>query len=338
MDYFFGLLVIIYVVVVILMVRSFIEKDDLSYKLEVMEALKPQKRLIHQKNQLYQKKMELESEAIETFDLYEMTKEIVYSLSEEEAFKIFKSKLQEHISFQECRFISPTVEDIKKVKQDKEYFLFSLKGKKERMGYLIIKGVSPEDKDKVIILSQQFALALRRVKLYNQIGKIAITDSLTGVSTRRYLLERFEEELKRSISRTIKMSFVLLDVDYFKSYNDNYGHLTGDQILREIGSIIMENIREIDVVGRYGGEEFCVVLPETDREGAYYAAERIRVGVEKTLIKAYDTNFTVTISAGTSTFPEDSSDSAELIDKADGALYRAKKLGRNKVCSFPSAL
>ena len=126
----------------------------------------------------------------------------------------------------------------------------------------------------------------------------------------------------------------MIDVDFFKTFNDKYGHLVGDQILREIGTIIKANIREIDIAGRYGGEEFCVVLPDTDVPGAQLAAERIRKSTEETEIKAYDTTVKVTISIGMATFPADGHLMDELIDKADWALYRAKKLGRNKICAF----
>ena len=126
----------------------------------------------------------------------------------------------------------------------------------------------------------------------------------------------------------------MIDVDFFKRFNDQYGHLTGDQILRETGVLIGENIREIDIAGRYGGEEFCVILPDTDRQGAHYAAQRIRQAVENAVIKAYDASVTITVSIGTSTFSDDGKKMDELIDKADWALYRVKKQGRNKVCSF----
>ena len=203
-----------------------------------------------------------------------------------------------------------------------------------KIGYLAIEHMLEEDKEKATILGHQYALALRRVRLYQEIEQIAITDSLTEVHTRRHIIERFNEELKRSRVRNIKMSFLMLDVDYFKKYNDQYGHITGDQILREIGALIRDNIREIDIAGRYGGEEFCVVLPDTDRQGAHYAAERIRIATEKASIKAYDTTVKVTVSIGSSTFPQDGKKLDELIDKADWALYRAKKQGRNNVCSF----
>ena len=185
-----------------------------------------------------------------------------------------------------------------------------------------------------MILGHQFALALRRVKLYEEIEELAVTDSLTGVHTRRYFIERFEEELKRSITRKIDLSLLMIDVDYFKTFNDKYGHLTGDQILHGVGKVIKDHIREIDIVGRFGGEEFCVVLPVTDRYGANFAAERIRSAVETTAIKAYDTTVRVTVSIGIATFPADGKTSAEVIDKADWALYRAKKKGRNCICAF----
>src|SRR3990167_8373715 len=185
-----------------------------------------------------------------------------------------------------------------------------------------------------MILGHQFALALRRVHLYQEIERTAITDGLTEVYTRRHVLERFREELRRSTSRNIPMYFLMIDVDFFKKFNDQYGHLTGDQILREVGFLIRENIREIDIAGRYGGEEFSVILPDTDHEGAQFAAERIRRAIEETTIKAYDASVKITVSIGTSTFPDDGRKTDELIDKADWALYRAKKMGRNKVCSF----
>ncbi len=335
MTYLIYLLVVgFYIWATVRIVKESLARQDVDFKLEIMQVLKPYNKLLNKKEALYKEKMALENEAIETFALYEITKEIVYSLSDEEAFKIFKRKLKEHVAFEECRFLYPNIQEIREIKKDKEFFIFPLKTKKKRIGYLVVKGVSEKDKEKVMILGHQFALALRRVNLYEEIEKTAITDSLTSVHTRRYILDRFDEELKRSKVRKINMSFIIIDVDNFKSYNDHYGHLTGDQILREVGSIIKENIREIDIAARYGGEEFCVILPDTDKAGAHYAAERIRVATEREVIKAYDATVKVTISAGTSTFPDDGVGKIEMIDKADWGLYRAKKSGRNRVCSF----
>ncbi len=276
---------------------------------------------------------ELQTEANEIFVLYELMKDITKSISQQEAFNIFKQKLKEHVRFRECRFI-PSPEGKSEDYKGKGEFVFPLRARDEYFGKLFIRGASPEDEDKIVILANQFALALRRVSLYQKIERVAITDSLTGVNTRRYALARFKEEIKRSGMRRIKLSFLMIDIDHFKKCNDKYGHLTGDKILREVGSIIKTNIREIDIAGRYGGEEFCIILPDTDKQGAIYVAERIRKAVEASEIRAYDTVVRVTLSIGISTFPYDGKEEETLIDKADWALYRAKKLGRNRVCVF----
>ena len=285
-------------------------------------------------NDLNEKRETLQNEALEIFTLYEITREITKSLNEKEAFEIFKQKLREHVPFKECRFLDSISSEVKDLRKKEEYLVFTLQSKRMKIGYLAIEGVTEEDKEKVMILGHQFALALRRVRLHQEIEQIAITDSLTEVHTRRHTIERFSEELKRSKARNMKMSFLMIDVDYFKKFNDQYGHITGDQILREIGVLINDNVREIDIAGRYGGEEFCVILPDTDRQGAYYAAERIRQASQKASIKAYDAIVKVTVSIGTSTFPDDGKKMDELIDKADWALYRSKKCGRNTVRSF----
>jgi len=291
-------------------------------------------RLTRQKESLCAIKSNLQNEAAEIFTLYEITKEITKNLREDDAFEDFKQKLKEHVLFTKCYFLDSSDDELKELDGKSDCFVVALNNKQMTFGYLVVEGVSEDDREKVLILAHQFSLALRRVHLYQEIERIAITDSLTEVHTRRHITERFREELKRSKARRIKMSYLMIDVDFFKKFNDQYGHLTGDQILREVGMIIRENIREIDIAGRYGGEEFCVILPDTDRVGAQYAAERIRLASEKTVIQAYDATVNITVSVGAATFPEDGRRMDELIDKADWALYRAKKQGRNKVCSF----
>jgi len=292
------------------------------------------KQLAIKRESLCEDKTKLEDEALKIFTLYEITREITKSLSEEEALRIFNKKLHENVVFDDCQMFDFSTKEINKYKTKKDSFVFTLKSKKRNIGFLVIKELSGQDKEKVMILGHQFALALRRVKLYKEIERVAIMDSLTEVHTRRYSLDRFQEELERSRTRKIKLSFLMIDVDYFKKFNDQYGHLTGDQILREIADIIKDNVREIDVAGRYGGEEFCVILPDTDREGARYVAERVRQATETTPIRAYDTTVQTTVSIGISTFPDDGKNINELVDKADWALYRSKKLGRNRVTSF----
>ncbi len=313
--------------VVVLHLEQRAEADSLRTR----EAMQ---KFILEKNKAHTEKLELEREANQIFTLYEMTKDISRHFNEQEAFNIFRKKLKENITIEDCQLVDDLGLDQKDQSDVNEHSIFILKSKEKRLGYLVYKGVPAKDMEKFVILAHQFALALRRIKLYHEIETMAITDGLTGVYTRRYFTERFDEEVKRSQLRKSKLSFLILDVDHFKMINDQHGHLTGDQVLKSLGDIIKENVREIDIAGRYGGEEFCVVLPDTDQEGARLVAERIRVATEQRIIKAYDATIHITISIGLSCFPADGKSPDELIDKADWSLYRAKSQGRNCVVAF----
>ena len=333
MNFVLIFIVVIYAGLVMGIVKRFMTEVQSRMDAGIAQQKQDYEELIQRKKFLYEEKMQLENEALRIFTLYEMTKEITKCLNEKEAFESFKQKLKEKISFKECSLLEPLSDKIKNFNEQNQ-FTFLLQGKSGQVGVLVIEGLAEQDQEKAVILGHQFALALRRVKLYEEIEKIAITDSLTVVHTRRYFLERFQEEMKRSRLKNIKLSLLMIDVDFFKQFNDHYGHLTGDQILRAIGLIIKENIREIDIAGRFGGEEFTVVLPDTDSAGAQFAAERIRKATDEALIKAYDANIKATVSIGIATFPADGHSAEELIDKSDWALYRAKKQGRNRVCIF----
>jgi diguanylate cyclase (GGDEF)-like protein len=285
-------------------------------------------KIIDQKDKAQAEKANLEREVMQIFTLYDMTKEITRHSNEQDAFNIFLKKLKENVSVEDCRL----VEDAGVLPAGHEVFI--LKSKEKKLGVLLYKGLDPKDKEKFAILAHQFALALRRLKLYKDIEILAITDGLTGVYTRRYFIERFDEEIQRSRLRKSSFSFLMIDADHFKMINDQHGHLAGDQALKEISNIIRENVREIDIVGRFGGEEFCVLLPDTDLEGARVVAERIRKSAEKREIKAYDSTLHVTLSIGLAMYPSDGKLLEELMDKADWALYRAKSQGRNCVAAF----
>jgi diguanylate cyclase (GGDEF)-like protein len=199
-------------------------------------------------------------------------------------------------------------------------------------GVLYIENISRVYFENFLILAGQFAIQLQKVILYKKVQDMAITDSLTEVFTRRYFLERFREEIRRSMRRKSSMSFLMLDLDYFKEKNDKFGHLVGDVVLKEIARILKSGLREIDIIGRYGGEEFGVALAGIGRVGALQAAERLRSSIEHSVFKAYDEKVSITISIGLSSFPEDGVDEYSLIESADRALYRAKTKGRNRVC------
>ena len=196
---------------------------------------------------------------------------------------------------------------------------------------LFIMGVNEKDAPIVSILAESFIAEMQRVKLYERVETLAVTDGLTGVSVRRHLIERLEEELDRSRRLGLKLSFLMIDIDDFKRFNDRYGHLVGDVVLKEAAQTIRKNIREVDLVGRYGGEEFGVFLIETDESGAFFVAERIRHAIADRSYKAYDESLRLTVSIGCSTCVGGATDAAELIENADAALYEAKRHGKNRV-------
>lgn len=202
------------------------------------------------------------------------------------------------------------------------------------VGILTVEDLPWADFDRFVIVATQFALEIKKVLLYETVEALAITDSLTGLYTRRYFFERLNEELGRSKKYGFRFSFLMVDIDDFKKCNDAHGHLVGDVILRDVSRIIKEGVREIDLVARYGGEEFSLILPETDKSGAMLAAERIRKKIDENVFKAYDEVLKVTVSIGVAVYPEDGSDVIEVIEKADKALYAAKNSGKNIVCEY----
>ena len=198
-------------------------------------------------------------------------------------------------------------------------------------GILTIEDIPQEQIGRFTIIAGQFALELQRVKLYEMVQELAIMDGLTGMFVRRYLMDRCQDELRRALKHKLNLSCLMVDIDFFKYCNDKYGHLVGDAVLKQIAVLIKENIREVDFAGRHGGEEFCIILPDTILEGAVHVADRLRTAVEQYMFKAYDENIKITVSVGVSVFPDDATDLNQLIDCADQAMYKAKADGRNKV-------
>jgi len=173
--------------------------------------------------------------------------------------------------------------------------------------------------------------------------KLATRDSLTGALNRRAILEIIEKEITKSQRTPKTFSFLYIDIDHFKKFNDTYGHAIGDTVLRHTVNTIQKNVRAADFVGRLGGEELCVLMPDTDKQGAARVAEKIRDSIQvasKALMDGINSHAQkneiteVTISTGVSTYPEDGITAQEIIDVADARLYKAKKSGRNKVISF----
>lgn len=196
-----------------------------------------------------------------------------------------------------------------------------------------------EHQNLLTLLASHIEVTLANVALHQSIQQQAITDALTGLYNRRYLTAKIEDELRRAMRHRRPTSLLLLDADYFKQFNDTHGHLLGDVVLRDIGRLLMEAVRETDVVARYGGEEFAVFLPETPLDKACDVAERIRLKVADHAFQGRNNQSVhLTVSIGASCSEEAALTKEELIDYADTALYRAKKQGRNQICQSHSVV
>jgi diguanylate cyclase (GGDEF)-like protein len=166
----------------------------------------------------------------------------------------------------------------------------------------------------------------------HELELLATTDELTGLHNRRSLLHRLKFEVARSRRFRSPLSALMIDIDYFKKINDEHGHVVGDQVLTNVGRLLRENVRVIDMPSRYGGEELCVLLPNTPVEGACKLAENLRLKIEAQLHNAGKRQFQISASIGVGTFNHMEIDDAEsLLKQADAALYRAKRNGRNRV-------
>jgi diguanylate cyclase (GGDEF)-like protein len=168
-----------------------------------------------------------------------------------------------------------------------------------------------------------------------QLQEMANRDGLTGLYNHRYFHEQLSQDFLRAKRYHENLSCVLFDIDFFKKFNDTYGHQTGDIVLKALASVVQHATRESDLAARYGGEEFALILYHTDGPAAYEAAERLRTMVESHEVQDNGNVLRVTISIGVATFPHERvHDSKELVDYADQALYKAKDNGRNRVEVF----
>jgi diguanylate cyclase (GGDEF)-like protein len=163
---------------------------------------------------------------------------------------------------------------------------------------------------------------------HEEIYRLTTVDGLTQVFNRRYFLEQLEREVSRAKRYRRELSLILFDIDHFKQINDNFGHLAGDYVLKQLATVVKGKIRREDILARYGGEEFAIVLPEIDAHNAFGFAEKVRKLVEKAPFKFEDTKISVTVSIGVCTCNE-ADDSAALIKRTDEKLYEAKGAGRN---------
>jgi diguanylate cyclase (GGDEF)-like protein len=181
------------------------------------------------------------------------------------------------------------------------------------------------------IVASLTSLAMDNAELYQRTKELAIRDNLTGLYVHKYFQDRLEEELKRALIRNYSLSLVMLDLDHFKDYNDRFGHIAGDIVLRHLAKILTKEAAPGNLIARYGGEEFCLLLPRTDKEQAHGLAERVRRKIAGHIITLRRIKTGITASLGVAALPQDARTRIELIRKADEALYRAKEEG-NRVC------
>ena len=213
--------------------------------------------------------------------------------------------------------------------------VFPLKSGDQTLGTLVVGSRRAEAFDgdaarQLEVIAMQVADALVRARLFEQNERLASTDGLTGLHNHRTFQARLDEQLRVAQRYGKKLSVVICDVDRFKSVNDAHGHPVGDLVLRGVARVLAGEARSTDLVSRYGGEEFALVMPETDGEGARVIAERMRTRLEEATFPTEAGPLRVTLSLGIATYPEDGAEKARLVEVADACLYHAKRSGRNR--------
>ncbi|MEO0123068.1 MAG: sensor domain-containing diguanylate cyclase [candidate division WOR-3 bacterium] len=249
--------------------------------------------------------------------------------------KIGATGITGHVAATREMYYSPDVSKdpyyIPGVKEAKSEVCFPLMIGDKLIGVLDVEspeidGFTPDDIKILSTLSAQIAIALDNARLYEEAKRLSLTDPLTGLPNRRSFEIMIENEIRRAERYRRLFAVLMMDFDNFKSYNDKFGHSAGDNILKRFSTLMKEAIRDVDFLGRYGGDEFIAVLPETDANFALVVAERIRKKIESENLDP-----PVTLSIGIAVFPKDSREKQKLIDLADHACYEAKEMGGNRV-------
>jgi diguanylate cyclase (GGDEF)-like protein len=211
-----------------------------------------------------------------------------------------------------------------------------LRHNEHALGYLAVyrrrgqKRFTTEEMPLVSIVANWLSMSLQNRRLSESLKKLAVTDDLTQVYNFRFLKTALRREIKRAGRFHQQLSLVMIDVDNLKRYNDRNGHMRGSLLLRELAGLFSQNVRSFDLVAKYGGDEFTLILPQTDRNGALVVAERVRAVVADHTFPL-TTQGSITVSIGIAMFPEDGTDPMSLIQAADRALYEAKRKGRNRI-------
>lgn len=182
-------------------------------------------------------------------------------------------------------------------------------------------------------ISIELSISFEKIKLIEELRKKTVTDPLTNLFNKQYLLSALEKEIDRGRRYSRPLSLLMIDIDHFKRVNDTYGHLAGDEVLKVIAKTLLAKTRKSDIVGRFGGEEFAIILPETVKEQGVLVGEKLRVAIEKDcdFLTEKGERIKSAITIGVASFPNDAHDVVTLFKNADNALYEGKKRGRNRV-------
>jgi diguanylate cyclase (GGDEF)-like protein len=255
-------------------------------------------------------------------------------LANDHLYKLFESKIYQHVELADQITIDGLLVEFK----PREVHVAPLLYKGVPIGLLILASDTILDRVKlqtIELLNQSFSIALNNAITYDQLQKLAANDPLTGLYNRRFGMSRLTEEYVRSVRSHSPLGILLFDIDHFKRVNDTYGHTAGDRVLINIAKISAMAARKGDLLIRYGGEEFVIILPGAGKEDCLFVAERLRHMVEESVVVAADTQIRVTVSVGAVSYPEYACENElDLIKIADKALYAAKDKGRNIVVSY----
>jgi diguanylate cyclase (GGDEF)-like protein/PAS domain S-box-containing protein len=245
----------------------------------------------------------------------------------------FIQQIQSQSNCQPINVYPPPIESlcVPMMAEGKAWGLFYLSSSKS--------GILNEAKQKLAVaVAEHLALAIGNLKLRERLKHESIHDSLTGLFNRRYMEESLKREVVRSRRQRQPFGLIMIDIDYFKQFNDTFGHEAGDRVLREIGHFLQRNIRSSDIACRYGGEEFLLILQDAFLEDTRKRAEQLRAGVKQLQVEYHDQVLdTITISVGVACFPDHGLTGEAVIQAADEVLYQAKRTGRDRVTVAPIA-
>lgn len=277
----------------------------------------------------------LESSTAVNLQHYDISSALQTTLEFDELISIFCNKIQALIPHNGVEYNNEEFEmHFKRGIVARHYCNYALKVEEQKLGELKLMRSQRFSKEELRILESLLCCLiypLRNASLFQRALKLAFTDQLTKANNRAAFNDCLKREIKRAERASQHLSLIFVDIDYFKSLNDNYGHDCGDIVLSSVAGWLMETVRGSDAVFRYGGEEFVILLSDTDLSGAGVIAERLRADIESHALAYGMEVLHVTASMGVSTLNADDT-SESLVKRADAAMYKAKQLGRNRVC------